>query len=520
MPISNSEQLFGLIKSLSKSEKRSFKLYAQRSHNQSTSKFVQLFDILDSMDSYDEEVIIQKSAQIKKGQLSNLKRHLYTQIMKALRNTHIDKELDIQIREQLDFARILYGKGLYMQSLKILSRVKNVARDAHQNVLYFEILEFEKRIEEKHITRSRSIAGKMEDLIATSDHANHLINMESALTNLKLKIHGLYIKGGHAKNMKDAERVFQYFEENKPDIPYEGLSFFEKVYWHQSYVWLYYILLDFENCLIHARKWTDFFRDDPKMAGVNPDLYMRGMHYVMTACFHLNKEEEYWEYLQLLDEFYKTHHEHFNQTSEIIYFLYGNFGKLDLANLNGRYDKNVALVPGIEKKLTLYEAHLDNHRVMQFYYKFAWTYFARGNYDEAINYLHKILSLNVKHLREDIQCYSWLLFILSHFEEMNFALLTHLIKSATKFFKKMKEKNKVQQILIQFVRTQLRSNQTLSKDTYRALIDELNHYSKDSYEGKALLYLDAGIWAESKLKGKTIEAVKKEEVTRIGNMFK
>lgn len=512
MPISNSEQLFGLIQSLSKSEKRSFKLYAQRSHNQSTSKFVQLFDILDSMDHYDEELIVKKSGHIRKSQLPNLKRHLYTQIMKALRNIHIDKELDIQIREQLDFARILYGKGLYMQSLKILNRVKNVARDAHQNVLYFEILEFEKRIEEKHITRSRSIDGKMEDLIATSDHANELINLESALTNLKLKIHGLYIKGGHAKNEKEAEQVFQYFEDNKPDIPYGSLSFFEKVYWHQCYVWLYYILLDFEQCLIHARKWSDYFHDDPMMAGINPDLYMRGIHYVMTACFHLNKEEEYWKYLQLLDEFFENEHDNFNQTTAIIYFLYSNFGKMDLANLNGRYDKNAALIPVIEKKLAHYAAHLDNHRVMQFYYKFAWTYFARGDFDQAIEYLHKILNLNVKHLREDIQCYSWLLFILSHFEEKNFALLTHLIKSATKFFKKMKEKNKVQQILIQFVRTQLRSNQTLSKDTYRALIDDLNHYSKDSYEGKALLYLDAKMWAKSKLRGTTIEAMKQDQV--------
>ncbi len=510
MPISNSEQLFRLVKSLSKSEKRSFKLYAQRSHNKETSKFILLFDILDSMDAYDEEAIIKKSANIKKSQLSNLKRHLYTQIMKALRNIHIDKELDIQIREQLDFARILYGKGLYMQSLKILDRVKNVARDAHQNVLYFEILEFEKRIEEKHITRSRSIAGKMEDLIDTSDYANRMINLESSLTNLKLKIHGLYIKGGHAKNEKEGDRVLRYFHENMPAVDYEDLSFFEKVYWHQSYVWLYYILLDFDKCLYHAKKWSGFFSENEMMAAVNPDLYMRGLHYVMTACFHLNHEAEYWEYLQKLDRFYEKEHQHFNQTSEIIYFLYSNFAKLDFANINGRYDKNVALIPRIEKKLTLYEAHLDNHRVLQFYYKFAWTYFARGEYGQAISYLHEILNLNVRHLREDIQCYSWLLFILAHFEEKNFALLTHLIKSATKFFEKMKEKNKIQQILIQFVRTQLRSNQTLSKDTYRALINNLNQYAKDSYEGKALLYLDALIWAESKLKNKTIEELKRK----------
>lgn len=512
MPISNSEQLFRLVKSLNKSEKRSFKLYAQRSNNTGTSKFIRLFDILDSLDAYDEDLILKKSSDIKRDQLSNLKRHLYTQIMKALRNIHIDKELDIQIREQLDFARILYGKGLYMQSLKILERVKAIARDAHQNVLYFEILEFEKRIEEKHITRSRGVTGKMENLVADSDRVNKIIAMESSLTNLKLEIHGLYIKSGHVRNKKEAKEVLQYFESNMPTVDYDSLGFFEKIYWHQSYVWLDYILLDFELCLYHAKKWSHFFEQDPMMAGVNPDLYMRGMHYVMTAAFHLSNVEEYWEHLQRMDQFYEKEKEHFNQTSEIIYFLYSNFAKLDFANLNGRYDKNVALIPGIEQKLRLYEAQLDNHRVMQFYYKFAWTYFARGEYGKSIDYLNKILNLNVRHLREDIQCYSWLLFILAHFEEKNFALLTHLIKSATKFFEKMKEKNEVQQILFQFVRTQLRPNQGLSKETYRQLIEELNHYTKDTYQGKALLYLDAKKWAESKLKGKTIEGLMQEMV--------
>src|SRR5690606_3354527 len=117
-----------------------------------------------------------------------------------------------------------------------LERVKSIARDAHQNILYFEILEFEKRIEEKHITRSRSVAGKMEDLIETSDYANRMINLESSLTNLKLKIHGLYIKGGHAKNKKEGEKVLRYFQDNMPTVDYESLSFFEQVYWHQSYV--------------------------------------------------------------------------------------------------------------------------------------------------------------------------------------------------------------------------------------------------------------------------------------------
>ena len=94
---------------------------------------------------------------VKKRHLSNLKRHLYKQILISLRLIYIQKNIDIQIREQLDFARILYGKGLYMQSLKLLERIKRTALEHHQDVLHLEILEFQKMIEARHITRSRMV---------------------------------------------------------------------------------------------------------------------------------------------------------------------------------------------------------------------------------------------------------------------------------------------------------------------------------------------------------------------------
>ncbi|MEY2904135.1 MAG: hypothetical protein RJA52_151, partial [Bacteroidota bacterium] len=120
MSNSYKDQVFSLVKSLSKSEKRNFKLYVNRLQSDSEIKFVRLFELMDKMTQYDEKIIIQKIPGVTKLQLPNLKRHLYGQILTSLRLIYINKNIDIQIREQLDFARILYGKGLYMQSLKML----------------------------------------------------------------------------------------------------------------------------------------------------------------------------------------------------------------------------------------------------------------------------------------------------------------------------------------------------------------------------------------------------------------
>ena len=65
------DYLFQLIRSLSKAEKRSFKIYATRNSSEEA-KFIQLFDAIDKSKEYNEELIIHKLDGIKK-QLSNLK---------------------------------------------------------------------------------------------------------------------------------------------------------------------------------------------------------------------------------------------------------------------------------------------------------------------------------------------------------------------------------------------------------------------------------------------------------------
>ena len=188
--------------------------------------------------------------------------------------------------------------------------------------MHYEILEFEKLIEEKHITRSRKIKNKVENLIDESEERSRRLHTANKLTNLKLKIHGLYIKIGHAKNEKDAFVVSDYFKSNLPDLTYANLTFFEKVYLHQSYVWYYYILLDFEKCAEHAHNWVSLYESNDKMIEEDPDIYMRGIHYLLTSLYGLNKVDTHRKYLRKFKEFGEKYDDQLNNTSEIIYFLY------------------------------------------------------------------------------------------------------------------------------------------------------------------------------------------------------
>src|SRR6186713_2555136 len=154
MPNRFTDTLHQLIHSLEKSEKRHFKLYIKRSSAKEDLKIVKLFDALDKLDDYDEKLLLKKLPGIEKPQLSNLKSHLYKEILASLRLLKSADSIDLQLNEQFDYAHILYKKGLFLQSLKILEKAKETARANHKFTFLNQLIALEKRIESLHITRS------------------------------------------------------------------------------------------------------------------------------------------------------------------------------------------------------------------------------------------------------------------------------------------------------------------------------------------------------------------------------
>lgn len=94
---------------------------------------------MDKIKVYDEKLILENGI-VKKAQLSNLKAHLYKQILVSLRLNPVNQNIRVQIREQLDFATILYQKGLYKQSLKILDKAKATAIENEEKTWPMKLL--------------------------------------------------------------------------------------------------------------------------------------------------------------------------------------------------------------------------------------------------------------------------------------------------------------------------------------------------------------------------------------------
>ena len=200
-----SDTLFQLISSMEKSEKRHFKLYIKRSSAKEDLKIIRLFDTLDNLMEYDEKLIFKRLPDITKPQLSNLKTHLYKQLLASLRLLKTTENTDLKLSEHLDNARLLYNKGLKHQSLHILEKAKELARANHKFNFLVQVISLEKKIETLHITRST--LEKTQILTEEASEISNHIDRVTRLSNLALLLYRWYVKNGHARNEQDEKEI-------------------------------------------------------------------------------------------------------------------------------------------------------------------------------------------------------------------------------------------------------------------------------------------------------------------------
>lgn len=298
-------------------------------------KIIQLFDALDKMSEYDEELLLKKSLSIKKQQLSNIKAHLYKQLLASLRLLKTGENIHLQLHEQLDYAQLLYNKGLYLQSLKMLEKLKETAKENNQVTFLMQALFLEKNIEVLHITRS--MQDKAEVLASEADTSVRRLMRITQLSNLALKLYSWYIKNGHARNEQDAAAIKQFFEENVPFEADQAKDFYEKLYFCQSYCWYAFIRLDFLMYYRYTQKWVDLFEREPFMIEVETAHYIKGMHNLISANFDLRNRKKFIEYLDKFVAFSETELVSGNDNNKVQAFVYIHIAKLNKHFMEGTF---------------------------------------------------------------------------------------------------------------------------------------------------------------------------------------
>jgi len=496
MPNAIKHQLYRLIKSLNKAEKRNFKLYATRAGATENNKFIQLFDVIDRLRGPDDAAVINRM-QISKGQFSNLKRHLYQQVLTSLRLIYIKKEVDIQLREQIDFARILYGKGHYLDALRTLERARTQAAEHNQELILFEILEFQKLIEARHITLSRQIQNKMDLLLKESTEQSQRVVNTSDLFNVNIQIHGLYIEHGHGRTEAERRDNEAFWIDLQPRLEEQGrihYTFHQKANRYQAAMWFHYIQLNFYEAQAAAVNVYTLFTLERQMTLKDPDLYLRSLYYVAMFAYLNEDLRMVQRYEGRIQKFVEDDNIHLNENSRHIGQVYAY-----LTGFNRRFlEADVPALTTLSDEILAANAAGDfrpnAHRWGICLYKCAAARFLSGDYNATLDQLNDIINMRTGILREDLLINARILHALCNFELGNYALVDYHLTGLTRLLRRSREAAIVHKLVVNGLRRLLKLPLAEHKPEYERMMAELKDLRGEAFERKALSYLDLGRW--------------------------
>lgn len=471
-------------------------------------KVIKLFDEINDQEEFDEDKILERNTQFKKEQLSNLKAYLYQKILQAIRQYNASKIPEIRIREQIDYAHILFNKRNFDQALECLKNAKKLAQEFDQLELMLDIINMEKSAIMPTIDNSNNV-DKIDKIIAEVEQINSKINKINSFSNLAIKLNALYTKSGYIKDENELLNIKELFYTHLPFYKESELSLSEKIHLYKLHIGFNFYIQDFESGYIFSKKLVETLENSPSYLKKDLANYTKSLNTLLAAQYKLNK---YKEFIITFDKF-KTLLA--SQTQEINDNLKITFEKYYYTHEINRYFMLGEFTSGIQHLLKSKENHLislikilDKHSQIIFQYKIACLYVGASDYRNALKWLNEIINMSEDTLREDIHCFARMLNLICHYELGNFDVINYYIRSTYRFLLKKDDLHQFQKSILNFLRTLTRvPNKEELKLKFSSLKEQLLPLENSRYEKRAFVYFDIISWLESKIMEKPVEVI-------------
>jgi hypothetical protein len=504
-----SDKLHTLIKSMKASEKRYFKLQVRADQGKFNPKFLQLFNQLEKQKNFDEEVIVKRASYLTKGQMSNLKASLYTKVLSSLKNYNISSSPDMQTRELVDHAQLLFDRSLYRQCDSLLSKALGMSQKTGNLELQLMILKWKKNVLSQ--TASRGNVDRTNAIIDQVREVNNRINNINTFTNLQLQLNTLYLKTGYVRNEADHKNISEIFHSNLPEVHEEDLSLAEKSSLYSLYIDFYFFIQDFNTGYKFAEKWVKLFANNA-LIYANLETYIKALNSLLIAQYRTNAQKEFTQSKRTLRALRSLPAIQINENISLKLFKYTYVHKFNGLFMIGDFRHGVRLMEKIKPRIDEYIIRLDSHSRLIMYYKIACLYVGNSDYGEALVWLNKIINTEHSDLREDIHGFSRILSLICHYETGHGDILDYHVRSTYRFLLKRENLQRYHKYILNFLR-HLDANTSDVKmiGEFEKLRKQLLPLETNPYEKRAFIYFDIISWLEGKIQKRPVQDVIQEK---------
>lgn len=507
MPKIPSNKLFRLIKSLSGSEKRYFKLFVHEDGRKSN-KYIQLFDAIETQEEFDDGVlkkIIYKGEAIQSRKYSELKAYLYDLILKSLQAFDEKLEVDFRIKQLLNSVRVLYRRSLFADCLDLLKKTKKLAYRYEKFNAILEILDWEKQV----AYTQTNIDFLDEELPRIEMEEKEILGR---LSNLKTYRH-LFLqllvslrKDSFLRSEEQRARQ-KLLKENIliKDIS-QASSHRAKIFYYRFLSAYHYSLLEFDQFYELGKQLLILMESQPHILEEEKSEYISALSNFALSCNMLGRYEELekcLEKFQLIDPSTRDDHVKIHRQ---YYTL-----KFRLCINTGAFEEGLKALNSHLKEVKKFDTTIFEKGDL--YFQYFYIYFGNKDYDKALECLNKWLNLPKTVERKDLYSLARILNLIVHYEMGNSILLNSLIRSTQRFLSKENKLFELERHIVGHIRDANKViGQVEEKQVFLNLKQALKPLTKIPSERAMLKLFDIEAWLDSKIQSKPFAEIVQKNV--------
>lgn len=441
--------VFDLIKSLSPTRKRYFKIYAQAIGGRESSGYLKLFDFLDTMSVYDEALVKMKFKNERFiRQLSVLKNYLFDLILRSMVHGIREYHPASDMQMQLASVQLLYESGLHKSCLKQIKKLKEKAGQQEEFGVLDKLCDWEIRILMNEANTTEAMRRTEEQIVVQK---KRLADLNFKLKSLQVydynKRGELFIGTEKGKLSEVCTALIQ-----KP--PYKiDCGTLGKYYYHTALKMLSKQLGNVDEELFHAGAAMHLLESNSEFMKANMRLYITVIYNYSSVLTAQRK-------FSLLKNFVQEKKKvtrHLNNESQR---ELKHMAEVMLFNISILLYINGALPTLPRKSVTIAQKYIapshnyaNAFHVLELCRNMMHALFMDEAYEDAVFFLNEVLNNN--RYKQVPLAYAQIRFreLFIHHEMGNTAMVKNLANNLVRLLRKQKILSRFDQKLISFLKT-------------------------------------------------------------------
>ena len=477
------DTLFLLVHSLSKSEKRYFRLSVAM--QKGDKGYLRLFDCLDCHSNFDEAAKSNLANTFPGLTIEPARKHLYKTLMKSLRQFESEKSIEAKLINLITDSKILFERDLIDPAFKQIEKAKELALN-NEKLLYFIIcarqeLQFMIHLQFAGLDES-SLIEKQEKINEVLGQATILNHHSSIYEILLLR----YWKKGEARSLKEVTLLNDLLLEEHQLLNSQQIQTFDSQQLHLHFQSTYFLMTgDPSESLKVFFELDELFQKNARLWAGSSLYYIHLLTGILNT---LRRMEQYDEMTYFLDRLKSFSTASENLTLSVEYAII-------------EHEIHRAINQGTpEKALEIFEERIGtvNKDIMQLPIQsqvqvqltLSRMWYEAGNFDKALKLINKVLNQTTNSFNRTLYVRCRLMNLLIHVALENTDYLFYEIRSIERKLKSEENFFQIEKLVIKILKNWLRNK------PFHKYVEQITVLLDNPFEQQLINELKLKSWAE------------------------